>query len=160
MQVLIVYSSEHDNTKEMAERIAQGVEMVDDVKCLVKAIEFVTKEDFIGSQGIIIGSPVYFGSMSGKTKAYIDGLWEIRTEMKNKVGAAFVTAANPASGADTAVLSILQTMLMSGMIIVGNTPDVHMQYGAVQIGSMDAKTALEASSLGQRVAETVKKIYQ
>ena len=64
MQVLVIYASKTGNTKKLAEAIAAGVREAGDVVCVVKPVAEVTKEDFLQSDGIIAGSPVYFGSMT------------------------------------------------------------------------------------------------
>ena len=63
MQVLVLYYSKGGNTKALAEEVAKGVESAG-VKALLKNTEEVTKEDFLGSEGVIAGSPVYFGGMA------------------------------------------------------------------------------------------------
>jgi len=64
MQVLILYYSRTGNTKKLAEEIGKGVAEVEGVKCVLRSTTEVTKEDFLDSGGIIVGSPVYFGSMA------------------------------------------------------------------------------------------------
>ena len=59
MQVLVLYYSQTGNTKELAEAIAEGVRQLDDVAVIVRTTDEVTKTDFLNSQGIIAGSPVF-----------------------------------------------------------------------------------------------------
>jgi len=66
MQVLVMYFSQTGHTKSLAEAVAQGVQEVGGVGCLLKPIAEVTKEDFVNSDGVIVGSPVYFGGMAGE----------------------------------------------------------------------------------------------
>jgi len=61
MKVLVLYFSKGGNTRKLAEAIAQGVEDVEGVECVMKKTDEVTKDDFVQAQGIIAGSPVYFG---------------------------------------------------------------------------------------------------
>jgi len=49
MQVLVMYFSRTGHTKQLAEAVAQGVQEVEQVKCLLKPIAEVTKEDFASS---------------------------------------------------------------------------------------------------------------
>ena len=65
MQVLVLYYSRTGNTQKLAAEIAKGVEQVNGITCIVRSVETVTKDDMIDSGGIIVGSPVYFGSMAG-----------------------------------------------------------------------------------------------
>ncbi len=92
MQVLIMYHSRSGNTEKLASEIAKGVREVKDVACLVKAAKDVTKEDFLSSDGIIAGSPVYFGTMAAELKEVFDKFVGIRQKMGDKIGGAFATS--------------------------------------------------------------------
>ena len=98
MQVLITYYSRTGNTKRLADEVAQGVRQVPDVTCLVKPVAEVTKEDFLASDGIIAGSPVYFGTMAADLKRLFDEFVGLRRQMADKIGAAFVTSGHPTGG--------------------------------------------------------------
>ena len=92
MQVLVMYFSKTGNTKKLAEAVAQGVNEIEAVDCLIKAAADVTKEDFLSCDGIIAGSPVYFGTMAAELKDTFDRLIGTRKKMEDKVGAAFTTS--------------------------------------------------------------------
>jgi NAD(P)H dehydrogenase (quinone) len=51
------------------------------------------------------------------------------------------------------MLSILQAMLISGMIVVGDPLDASGHYGAACSGAPDSATAATARKLGKRVAQ-------
>ena len=70
MKVLVMYYSRTGNTKRLAEEIAKGVTEVDGVQCVLKSVVDVTKEDFVSADGIIAGSPVYFGTMTAEEKDF------------------------------------------------------------------------------------------
>ena len=90
MQVLVMYYTRTGNTKKLAEAIAKGVEEVDGVKCVLKIAADVTEDDFLNSEGIIAGSPVYFGTMAAELKEVFDRLIGTRRRMEDKIGAAFI----------------------------------------------------------------------
>ncbi len=156
MQVLVVYYSRSGNTKKLAEEVAGGVKEVKGVDCVVKAVAEVTKEDFLACDGLIAGSPVYFGSMAAPMKEMFDKLVVVRKDMGDKVGAAFATSGDPTGGKETTIISILQTLLIYGMIIVGDPLDATGHYGVACTGSPDEKTVVNARKLGKRVASLVK----
>jgi NAD(P)H dehydrogenase (quinone) len=158
MQVLVMYYSKTGNTKKLAQAIAKGVQEVPGVQCVLKPVLEVTKEDFLTSDGIIAGSPVYFGTMAAELKEVFDKFVGIRGKMGDKVGAAFATAGDPSGGKETTIISILQAMLINGMIIVGDPLDATGHYGTSCVGAPDKKTELNAKKLGKRVAELVKKL--
>jgi NAD(P)H dehydrogenase (quinone) len=157
MQVLVLYFSRTGNTKKLAEEIAVGVKKVEGVKCIMKSSSEVTKEDFLNSDGIIAGSPVYFGTMAYPLKEIFDKYVGIRGEMEDKIGAAFATSGDQAGGKETTIFSIIQAMLIYGMIVVGDPLDATGHYGTSCIGAPDRETSINAAKLGKRVASLVKK---
>jgi NAD(P)H dehydrogenase (quinone) len=159
MQVLILYYSKGGNTGKLAEAIARGVEKVEGVKALMKNTDEVTKEDFLSSQGVIAGSPVYFGTMSAGLKKVFDETIAIRKKMEGKIGAAFATSHDPTGGKETTIMSILQAMLINGMIIVGDPMSATGHYGVACAGAPDERTSENAMKLGARVAELAKKLF-
>lgn len=159
MQVLIVFFSRSGNTKKLAEEIAKGVEEVRDVTCLVKEVTQVTKEDFIMSEGIVVGSPVYFGTMAAEVKAVFDKFVGLRRKMEDKIGAAFATSGDGSGGKETTLLSIIEAMLIYGMIVIGDPLDATGHYGISCVGAPDKTTSQNAAKLGRRVAMLVKKLH-
>jgi NAD(P)H dehydrogenase (quinone) len=158
MHVLVMYYSRSGNTKKLAQAIAAGVRQVEEVKCLLKPAEEVIKEDFVSCEGIIAGSPVYFGAMAAQLKEVFDKFVGVRPKMEGKVGAAFATSADPSGGKETTILSIIQAMLIYGMIVVGDPLDATGHYGVACVGAPDEKTAAHAAKLGKRVALLVKRL--
>jgi NAD(P)H dehydrogenase (quinone) len=159
MQILVLYFSKGGNTKALAKRIAQGVERVEGVKALLKTTSEVTQNDFLDSAGIIAGSPVYFGVMAAELKKVFDEYVGIRKKMEGKVGAAFATSGDPTGGKETTMMSIIQVMLIYGMIIVGDPMSATGHYGVACAGAPDDKIADNGIKIGQRVAELAKKLH-
>ena len=160
MQVLILYYSRSGNTHELAKAIAEGVKQVENAQAIVRSTSEVTKDDFLNSHGIIAGSPVYFGTMAAELKHLFDEYVIIRRKMENKIGAAFATSSDPSGGKETTLLSILQAMLIYGMIIVGDPMEATGHYGVSCTGSPDEKTKKNAVALGKRVASLAKRIWE
>jgi NAD(P)H dehydrogenase (quinone) len=158
MQVLILYYSKTGHTKKLAEEIAKGVEKVGDVTCVVKSVAEVTKDDFVTADGIIAGSPVYFGTMAAELKAVFDQFVGVRRKMEDKIGAAFATSGDLSGGRETTLMSIIQALLIYGMIVVGDPLDATGHYGVSCVGSPDKSALLNAALLGKRVASLVKQL--
>ena len=155
MKILIVYDSKTGNTEKMAFAVAKGAENIGG-KVTVKRVENVKLQDFEDSDGIILGSPTYFGQMGSKLKHIIDDSIELHTRLTGKVGAAFTSSGGTASGAETTILSILQAMLIHGMIIQGNAEDQH--YGVAAQGKPKASDLKACEELGARVALLVNQL--
>lgn len=158
MRVLILYYSKTGNTRKFAEFVAEGVKSVSGLDAVMKSTQEVTKDDFVNAAGIIAGSPVYFGGMAADLKRVFDEFVGVRNQMENKVGAAFATSGFWAGGNETAIMSIIQCLLIYGMIIVGDPMSATGHYGAVSVAAPDEKAADTARKLGARVAELCKKL--
>ena len=158
MQILILYFSKGGNTKKLAETILKGVESVDGVKGVLKHTDDVTKEDFVSSNGVIAGSPVYFGVMAAQLKKIFDEFVSVRKKMEGKVGAAFATSADPSGGKETTMMSIIQVMLIYGMVIVGDPMSATGHFGTACVGAPDSGSLENGMKLGRRVAELAKKL--
>ena len=159
MRILILYFSKGGNTKKLAEKIARGVNDVEGAEALLKNVNEVTKDDFVSSDGVIAGSPVYFGVMAAELKKIFDDFVEIRKKMEGKVGAAFATSGDPTGGKETTMMSIIQTLLIYGMVVVGDPMSATGHYGVACVGAPDDKTGENAMRLGLRVGELAKKLH-
>ncbi|MDD3844722.1 MAG: flavodoxin family protein [Syntrophorhabdaceae bacterium] len=160
MEVLVVYHSRSGNTKKLAQAIAAGVESVEGVACTTKDTGEVTKEDFQRADGVIAGSPVYFGSMAAELKGVFDKFVPVRKQMADKIGAAFATSGDLSGGKETTMMSIIQALLIYGMIVVGDPLDATGHYGVSCTGAPDEKAVENAGKLGKRVASLVLAIKQ
>jgi NAD(P)H dehydrogenase (quinone) len=158
MQILVLYFSKGGNTRKLAEAILQGVESVEGVYGVMKHTDEVTKEDFVTSGGIIAGSPVYFGIMAAQLKKIFDEFVGVRKKMEGKVGAAFATSADPSGGKETTMMSIIQVMLIYGMVIVGDPMSATGHFGTSCVGAPDSGNLENGIKLGRRVAELSKKL--
>ena len=160
MNVLILYYSKGGNTRKLAEAIAQGAGRVDGVVAVLKHTRDVTKEDFVAADGLVVGSPVYFGTMAAPLKKILDEFVGVRKKMENKVGAAFSTAGDASGGKETTMMSIIQALMIYGMIIVGDPMSATGHYGTACVGAPDAATLENGRKLGRRVAELAKQLVR
>ena len=158
MEILILYFSKGGNTRKLAEAIAKGVEEVPGMSAVLKTTEDVTKEDFLVSDGIIAGSPVYFGVMAAELKRVFDIFVGVRKKMEGKVGAAFATSGDPTGGKETTMISIIQALLIYGLVIVGDPMSATGHYGTACVGAPNGKDQENGRQLGRRVAEIAKKL--
>ena len=153
-KVLVSYYSKTGNTEEMAKLIAEHVKK-QGAEVNLKKVRNTKPEDFKNADGIIIGSPTYYGSMATEVKRLLDDSVRLHGRLDGKVGAAFSTAANIAGGNETTVLSILNAMLIHGFIIQGDPQGSH--YGPVAIGAPDARAKRECIRLAERFATLLKR---
>src|SRR5262249_47352547 len=122
--VLIAYHSATGNTEKMAQGVADGAKAVTGTTVVLKRVGEVAADDLVSSDALIVGSPVYFGNMSGEVKTFFDNwllkfdLWRDR-KMRNKVGAAFATGGAISNGKEVTMLTMLAAMLVNQMVVVG-----------------------------------------
>ena len=131
---------------------------VDEVEAVLRHTRDVTKDDFVAADGLIVGSPVYFGTMAAQLKQVLDEFVGVRRKMENKVGAAFATSGDPSGGKETTILSILQAMLIYGMILVGDPMSASGHYGVACRGRPDERAIGNGRKLGARVAELCRRL--
>ena len=154
-KVLVVYDTMTGNTETLASSVAKGAEKAG-VEVTVKKAEETKPDDFLAADGIILGSPVYFGQMSGTLKALLDETIKIHKKLDGKVGAAFASSGGIASGGETTMLSMIEAMLIHGMIVQGRADDRH--YGVSVEGVPKKRDLADCETLGRRVAELVLKL--
>ncbi|MBC7129653.1 NAD(P)H-dependent oxidoreductase [Candidatus Bathyarchaeota archaeon] len=153
---MIVYDSETGNTEKMASAVAEGIKNVEGAEVIVKKVDQVNVDDLLEVDGIIIGSPTYFGQMSAKVKNFIDKSIKVYGKLEGKVGAAFTSSGGTATGAETTLLSIIEAMLVHGMVVQGRSEDKH--YGAAAVGEPDEEALENCRELGKRTALLAKKL--
>jgi len=150
-KVLVVYDSRTGNTERMATAVADGAMQVKGTEVVVLKVDKAKMQDLIDSDAIILGSPTYYGNMSGKMKSFIDRTNSIHGRLNGKVGGAFTSSGDTACGAETTLLSILEAMLINGMIIQGRYDNKH--YGPTAVEAPNKKEIESCKELGKRVAD-------
>jgi NAD(P)H dehydrogenase (quinone) len=156
VRILVVYDSRSGNTEKMAFAIAEGIRGMTGVKVDVKKVDKASLDDLREADGIIMGSPTYYGQMSGKLKTLIDDSVEFHGKLEGKIGAAFTSSGGTATGAETTLLSILQAMMIHGMIVQGRSSEKH--YGAAAVGAPSTEEVEDCRELGKRVATLAMKL--
>ncbi len=154
-KALVIYYTKSGNTKKMAEAVAEGIQKAG-VEAVVKDIEDVKVDELLKYEGIAIGSPTYYGSMSAQIKQLLDDSVKFHGKLDGRVGAAFASSANIGGGNETTILDILNAMLIHGMIIQGDWQGDH--YGPVAIEAPDARATRQCIRMGGRLAKLIKKL--
>ena len=152
----IIYYSKTGNTEAMARLIEEGAKMEPDVLVDVVKVEKFSARKALDYDGLIIGSPTYYGTVCYQVKKFLDETVEFHGKLSGKVGAAFSSSINIGGGNETTIVSILYALLIHGMIIQGDSMGDH--YGPVSIGSPDARVEEQCRALGKKVAALVKKV--
>jgi NAD(P)H dehydrogenase (quinone) len=160
MNILVLYYSKGGNTRKLAEAIAEGAGQVNGTEVVLRHTRDVTQDDFVAADGLIVGSPVYFGTMAAQLKQVLDEFIAVRKKMEDKVGAVFSTSGDPTGGKETTMMSIIQALLIYGMIIVGDPMSATGHYGTACAGEPDSAAKDNGRKLGRRVAELVYRLHR
>ena len=126
-------------------------------KCRIKDDMQKLYKKILAADGIILGSPVYFWSVSGQAKTFMDRTYALRYpyhKLKNKVGGAIAAAGSRGSVNALSIINnffLGQDMLATGLGISG--------YGTKK-GEVkrDERAMQGARSLGKQVAQLTKAI--
>ena len=155
-KVLISYFSKSGNTKKMAESVKEGLNSLGDVQVDLKKVQDTTIKDLSSSDGIVLGSPTYFGVMAKEVKALMDKSIQCYGKLVGKVGGAFTSSGMIGGGNETTIMSILQGFLIHGMIVQGVQKGNH--YGPVSVGAPDQEVRDECVRYGNMIGELVKRL--
>ncbi|NIT71791.1 flavodoxin family protein [candidate division KSB1 bacterium] len=162
--VLVVYYSKQGHTKTMAETVADGARSVENVQVKLLSVADADSADVLAADAIILGSPVYNANVAPPVLEFLK-TWPFEgAPLRNKIGAAFVTAGGMSAGEELTQMNILHAMLIFGMIVVGG-PDWTQAFGASGMtveppfdrqpepGFVEAYFLKKGEALGRRVAE-------
>jgi len=149
-RVTVIYDSRTGNTEKMAKAVAKGAGKVKGTEVVLLKVDKAKMGDLTGSDGIVIGSPTYYGNMSGKMKTFIDRSFAVHGKLVGRAGGAFTSSGDTACGAETTLLSILKAMMIHGMVIQGRCENKHYGPTAVEAPNKDELALCE--ELGKRVA--------
>ena len=169
--ILVLYYSRNGSTRDMAYKIARGVEQASvDVKIrtvpAVSATCEATEPDIPDSgdlyaqlsdleecSGLILGSPTRFGNMAAPMKYFLDGtsgLW-LKGALENKPAAAFTSTSSLHGGQESTLLSMMLPLLHHGMVMMGlpySEPDLAKTstggtpYGASHVSGHDGSSPI------------------
>lgn len=95
MKIYVVYDSEGDHTKALAEAIAAGAGETEQAEVFIDHVKDADIRKLDQMDAIIWGCPGHFGTISSGLKTWIDRLGYLWAEGKliDKVGAVFCTTA-------------------------------------------------------------------
>lgn len=117
------------------------------------------------ADGLIIGSPVYFGNVTAQTKLFMDRSRPLRIDfkLKDKVAGGISVGASRNGGQETTITAIHQFFFIQDMLVVGDgAPLGHYGGAGVSGAAGDAEedeVGLDTSAnLGKRVAELALKL--
>lgn len=141
----------------MAEKIAEGAEDSErDIQVDLKSVEDTAVDSLLEYDGIIIGSPTYYGLPSAEVKKLIDESVSHHGELNGKVAGAFSSSANKGGGNETTIMALIGSLLIHGMVIKGDSNGDH--YGPVVVGEPNDEDLQQCEDYGRMIADLTVKV--
>ena len=161
MKLSVLCHSVTGNTKRMANVIAEGIQTVEGAESRVFPIEEIDETWVKESKCVIVGTPIYYASVSGAIKNFLERPCR-KYDLAGKMGGAFATAKYIHGGGELGIRLILDHMLCHGML----TYSGGVSYGnpVIHLGPVALTGRLEESMdtfklYGQRMAAKTMEIY-
>ena len=155
-KVLVAYFSKSGNTKSMAEAVGEGVKQAGGEVELKSVGDIQSPAELVNYDGIIVGSPTYYGIMAAQVKEFLDKSIKVHEQLEGKVGGAFSSCGIEGGGSETTNISIIQALLVHGMVVPGFSSTGH--FGPVSTGKPDQRAIEECKKLGQRIVGLAEKL--
>lgn len=118
-KVLIIYATRSNETKSIADLIAEGVRIAGHEVDVKKAVDITNEEELKGYDGYIFGSSTYHGEMINSMKQLL--FIAERAELKGKAGGSFGSYgwSGEANGRIFATMSkIFEMKMVSGPLML------------------------------------------
>lgn len=187
-QILVVYYSRYGSVSRMAQQIALGVEAVSGCDAVIRCVPdvspnhqqteppvpeegppYASMDDLKNCDGLLIGSPSYFGNMAAPLKYFLDQssqAW-LSGALIGKPAGVFTATSSHHGGQESLLISMMIPLMHHGMIISGipysepalqQTQSGGTPYGASHISGREGQqlTADESDickTLGRQIAE-------
>ena len=111
------------------------------------------------ADGIIFGTPVYFGTLSAQMKAFFDKIRCLRGEnaLLNTVGGALAVGHTQFGGEEAAMAAIKDAMMVYGMTVVGNG---HSDFNSGHLGVALTDPARENKDAQEKMIAMTRRIVE
>jgi NAD(P)H dehydrogenase (quinone) len=160
MKLSIIYFSKNGHTKEMAGIIANGMKSIPEIEVGIFDLEHIDDDFLAESKAVVFGTPTYYANTCWQIKKWFD---ESRNyKLEGKIGAVFATADYAQGGADTAILTIINHLVVKGMLVYSGGSALGHPY--IHLGAVALKENFEQSKpmfevFGQRIATKATELF-
>lgn len=139
-KILVLYYSRHGATQDLAKVIARGVEQVEGVEAILRTVPevspvceatksrvpehgapYVSLQELVEADGLIMGSPTRFGTMASPLKYFLEqtsAAW-VSGSLVGKPAAVFTSTSSLHGGQEATLLSMMVPLLHHGMLVSG-----------------------------------------
>jgi NAD(P)H dehydrogenase (quinone) len=192
--ILVLYYSRHGSVRDMARLVTRGAASIPDVNTILRSIPpvslehrsvapdipdegdpFVEVDELKRCDGLLLGSPIYFGNMASPVKYFLDStsaLWA-NGDLVGKPAGVFGASSSMHGGQESGLLSMLLPLMHHGMIIAGlpytekalaTTTTGGTPYGASHVAGSSNSNPVSTEerelciALGKRIASLATKL--
>ena len=160
MKITIIYYSKTGKTKAAAEETARGMREIDGAEVGIFDVDHIDYDYLAQSKAVVFGTPTYYANTCWQLKKFFDESGSV--SLGGKLGAAFATANVPQGGADIAMLTLLQHMLVKGMLVYSGGSSLGQPF--LHLGAAAWRDTFEQNKelfyiFGRRVAAKAKELF-
>ena len=161
MKFSVIYYSENNHTKTMADEVLKGASKVQGIEAKAFSLDKIDEKFLNESQVVMFGTPVHNGGMCWQMKKWFIADSE-KYQLSGKLGGAFATAGYLQGGLTVVCMEAITHMLVKGMLVYssGTTEDPYLHFGAVSTNDTESKDKVLFSTMGERMAKEAKKIFK
>lgn len=161
MKISILYFSKTGHTKEMAHIIANGIKKSSNIEVGIFDLDNIDDDFLLESKAVIFGTPTYLANTCWQFKKWFDE--SNKYNLEGKIGAVFSTAHYAQGGADTAILTIINHLMVKGMLVYSGgsalgKPYIHLGAVAIDENYEESKPMFEI--FGERIASKTKALFE
>ena len=161
MKITILYHSETGNTIKMADLIAQTMNTIAGIEAKSFSIYDLDIDFIKASNCVIIGTPIYCAGATAQIHQFLQNSLK-DFELAGKIGGAFATANYVHGGGELGIRSILDAMMVRGMLVYSGgaaygLPVIHL--GPVAMGKDPAPTENNFIEYAKRMATMTLKVF-
>lgn len=137
----------------MAEEIAAGMRKIPGMEIGLFSLDQIDDAFLAESKAVVCGTPTYLANICWQWKKWFDEGHQYKLE--GKIGAAFATANYAQGGADTAITTLLQHMMVKGMLVYSGGAGCGQPF--IHLGAVALRENFDASRemfrvFGERIA--------
>ena len=168
-RILVAYHSETGNTEALAGLVRDGVAAVEGVEVRLRPLDAVTDDEILQSDGILLGTPVHWATVSAETRSFLDRVGAVLLkegvlDREGRTAGAFCTGGGAAMGKEMARLTILNAFLTMRFVVVGGVEGDGFGTLGPEATTPDPKTPMTAEekaaarASGERFARLTQQI--
>ena len=154
MKLSIIYYSKTGKTLDMAKEIEKGMKCIENIEVGIFEVDNIDYDFINESRAVIFGTPTYYANTCWQIKKWFDESWQFN--LAGKIGGAFATANFQQGGADSAILTIINHLMVKGMLVYSGGSALGDPY--IHLGPVALRDTFEESRemfrvFGKRIAE-------